>query len=345
MPRRLAALAVGGTIAGVAACGIPTDIADWDTTWSVPTSGTTLSVNSLLPAGVTAAGNAFALSVPAASISRRLADDCAACAAADGFTVPKPAFVGTGTTTATLPSAVTSATLGANTLNVTLRHGYGFDPLRPSSSARGWLRVVVSSNGIVIGRDSINGATTAFPANTNLVRTMSLTGDVTRTGVLVTTTIDSPAGDAAPMQSSATLTATAAFSTVTVTRATVALTNQAVASEPTTLNLSDIDSAIRDRAQGGKLALTIVNPFAATGTLTVSFTGGTQAVTKSILLSTGPSTQEIVLSKEELRALLGSSITMRATGQVNGGAVTVAPGQTASVSSRLLFTLTREAQP
>jgi hypothetical protein len=318
---------------GVTGCGIPTDLADWDMTWSVPTTGTSIGVNSLLPSGVSSAGNAFAVTVPTTTITRRLGDDCSACAAANGLTVPKPAFTGSGTSTATLPSAVTSATLGANTLNVTLRHGYSFDPLRPSAMARGWLRLVVTSNGVVIGRDSLNGATTAFPSGSTLTRTLTLAGDVTRSGVVVTSTIDSPAGDAVLMQADASLSAT------------VSLSNQSITSDPTSLDLSDIDSDIRDRAQGGKITLTINNPFAATGALTVSFTGGAQPVQKSIQLSSGPSTQDISLSKAELRALLGYNISLRATGQVNGSSVSVMPGQTVTVSSRLQFTFTREAQP
>jgi hypothetical protein len=345
MPRPFASLLLGAMAIGVTGCGIPTDLADWDMTWSVPTTGTSIGVNSLLPSGVSSAGNAFAVTVPTTTITRRLGDDCSACAAANGLTVPKPAFIGSGTSTAMLPSAVTSATLGANTLNVTLRHGYNFDPLRPSAMARGWLRLVVTSNGVVIGRDSLNGATTAFPSGSTLTRTLTLAGDVTRSGVVVTSTIDSPAGDAVLMQADASLSATAAFTNLTVTKATVSLSNQSITSDPTSLDLSDIDSDIRDRAQGGKITLTINNPFAATGALTVSFTGGAQPVQKSIQLSSGPSTQDISLSKAELRALLGYNISLRATGQVNGSSVSVMPGQTVTVSSRLQFTFTREAQP
>lgn len=332
-------------IAGLAGCGVPTDLADWDMTWSVPTTGTSISVNSLLPAGVSSAGSAFAVSVPTTTITRRLSDDCSACAAANGLTVPKPAFTGTGTASASLPSAVTAATLGTNALTVTLRHGYGFDPLRPSTTARGWLRLVVTSNGVVIGRDSVNGATTAFSANTNLVRTITLAGEVTRSGVVVTSTLESPAGDAVLMQSDAALTATAAFSSLTVTRATVALTSQSVTSDATSLDLTDVDAAIRDRAQGGKLTLSINNPFAATGALILNLTGGAQPITKAMQLSSGASTQEIALSKAELRSLFGYRVSLRATGQVNGSSVTVTPGQSASVTSRLQFTFTREAQP
>jgi hypothetical protein len=312
-------------------------------TWSVPTTGTTISVNSMLPTGVTASGNSFLVSVNPVSISRRLGEDCATCAASDGFTIRKPAFVGSGTATATLPGSVNSATLATNQITVTMRHAWGFDPLRPSATARGWIRIVATSNGVAIGRDSINGATTAFPSGTDLVRTMTLAGTVSRAGVVVTTTMDSPAGDEFRMQSAAMFTASANFTTLAVSQAQVALTNQQVNAAATTLDLRDVGSAIRDRATAGVLQLTITNPFAVTGALTLRFTGGDQPVTKSINLAANTTTQDVSLTRDELRALFGKSISLSVTGPVNGSAVTVSPGQTVNVSARLLLTLTREA--
>lgn len=345
MPRHLRWAFGGVVIAGLGACGVPTDLADWDMTWSVPTNGTTISVNSLLPSGVSAVGNGFSVSIAPTTISRRLGDDCSACAAADGLTVPKPAFVGSGTTTASLPASVNSATLGANQLTITLRHAFGFDPLRPSAQARGWLRLVATSNGVVIGRDSVNGATTAFGAGVDLVRSIALSGTVTRGGVTVTSTLDSPAGDAARMQSSAAFTATAAFTSLTISGAQVTLTNQTIASSPTTLDLRDVGDAVRNRAASGVLQLTIANPFAATGQLTLTFTGGDRPITKAVTLASGTATQDVPLSRADLQALFGKSIALTASGPVNGSAVTITPGQSVTVSSRLLLTLNRESQP
>jgi hypothetical protein len=338
---RLASLGIAA--GSLAACGLPTDLANWDMTWSVPTTGTTISVNAMLPSGVSAAGSSFQVSVTPLSISRRLGDDCSACAAADGVIIPKPAFTATGSATAALPTTVNSATLGSNQVAVSLRHAWGFDPLRPSAAARGWLRIVATSNGVVIGRDSIHGASTAFPSGAELVRTLPLSGTVTRAGVVVTTTLDSPAGDNVRIQSSAAFTATAALSSLMVTQAQVTLTNQQVNAAPTTLDLRDVGGAIRDRTTAGVLQLTISNPFAVTGALTLRFTGGDQPVTKSLALAASTTTPEIPLSRDELRALFGKSITLTVTGPVNGSAVTVTPGQSVTVSSRLLLTLTREA--
>jgi hypothetical protein len=356
-PNRVRLAFLGVAAGSLAACGVPTDLADWDMTWSVPTTGTTISVNSMLPSGVTSSGNSFLVSVSPVSITRRLGDDCSACSAADGLTIPKPAFTGSGTATTSLPERVNSATLGTNQIAVTLRHGWGFDPLRPSATARGWLRIVATdmSSGQVIGRDSINGATTAFPSGTDLVRSMTLTGTVARrltmpAIVMVTTTMDSPAGDNVRMQSASTFSASANFSTLAVSQAQVALTNQQVNAAATTLDLRDVGGAIRDRATAGVLQLTITNPFAVTGALTLRFTGGDQPVTKSITLSANTTTQaastttqDVPLSRDELRSLFGKSISLAVTGQVNGVSVNVTPGQSVNVSARMLLTLTREA--
>lgn len=351
MPSRLLsnrqrALLLGLSAGAFAGCGVPTDLADWDMTWSIPTKGTTISVNSFLPTGVSAVGNSFSVSVSPVSITRRLGDDCTGCAQADGFVVPKPAFIGSGTTSTTLPSNVASAVLGTNAVTVNLRHNYSFDPLRPSATARGWLRIVATSNnGAVVGRDSINGASTSFAPNTDLVRTITLSGTVGSSGVIVTTTLDSPAGDATLMQSSASLTAQARFSSLTVTSAQVNLTSQTVNADPVDLDFSDIDAAVRDRVQSGTLTLTIGNPFTATGSMTLTFNGPSPAITKSINLGAGNTTQEITLNKSELRSLLGRKNTLVATGRVNGSAVAITPGQTASVATRMMLTITREAQP
>ena len=113
-------------------------------TWSIPTKGTTISVNSFLPTGVGSSGNAFTVAVSPVSITRRLGDDCSACQLNDGRVIPKPAFTGVASTTAPLPSSVTSAVLGNNTVAVTLRHSYAFDPLRPSATAREMLKTLVA---------------------------------------------------------------------------------------------------------------------------------------------------------------------------------------------------------
>jgi hypothetical protein len=325
-----------------AACSIPTELPNWDMTWDVPAKATTIEVNSFLPAGVSLSGNAFGVSVANTTISRTLSQDCAACAAANGQVVPKPDFTGTGTGSATLPSGVASATLGTSSLRVTIANGFNFDPIKPAASTNGWLRIVVTSNGVVLGRDSINGATTTLPAGTSLVRNIALTGTIVG-NVVVTTTLASPAGDAVAMDASRSITFTAAANPITATSASVTLAGQQVQAS-SDLDLSGIDEAIKGRATGATLLLSIVNPFSTTGTLTVRFTGGPAAVTKTIQLqgattAANPQLASVVLSAADLQNILGHQVTLNISGPVSG-TTTVQPTSQVTVSSRMQLTLT-----
>ncbi len=336
-------LATAMTAGLLVACDVPTDVPKWDMTWSVPSKSTSISVNSMLPTGVSSIGNAFYVNVNGVSILRSLGQDCAACLAADGLTVPKPAFTGTGTATAVLPASVVSAVLSNTTMSVAIQHTFGFDPLRPSAAAgapTGWIRIVVTSGGVVIGRDSINGATTPLPSGPVILRTFPLTGTVSATdGVIVTSTINSPAGDAVQMIASRSMVFAVQSPSLTVTSAQVNLTNQAVNAAATAMDLSGVDATIRDRALGGTLFLTIANPFAVTGALTLNFAGSSPAVSKSINLSSGNSTPSVTFTAAELKALLGKNINLTVTGTVSGNPVTVQPSQSVTVGTRLQVTL------
>ena len=48
------------TLVLLAACDVPTKVPNWDMTWNVPAKGTTISVNSFLPSGVTVTPNGSA---------------------------------------------------------------------------------------------------------------------------------------------------------------------------------------------------------------------------------------------------------------------------------------------
>src|SRR5205085_12638178 len=86
-------------LVAVSACEVPTKLPSWDQTWLIPGDSTKVSVSELLPKTgeltVSTSGGqpvfAFNMATPAA-ISRSLGQVCAACAAANGATVPKPAF-------------------------------------------------------------------------------------------------------------------------------------------------------------------------------------------------------------------------------------------------------------
>lgn len=348
MTRR--ALRVLPALVLLAGCEIPTDAPIWDMTWNVPAKSTDISVTRLLPAGVTpGANNTFQASVTPVTITRTLAQDCAACAAANGQNTPKPAFTGAGTGSATLPSSVASAALAAgNALTVNVTHNYTFDPLRPNGATApfGWLRIVVTSGTTVIGRDSINGATTALPAGT-IVRNIPLTGNVSGAGgITVSTTLESPAGANVTMDASRTMTftATAANNAASFSTATVNFSNVTVTKTSTAVDLSDVDGSIRDRVNSGEMILTINNPVGATGTLSLAITGGSSPVTKSVALAAGTSTVRIAFTGDELRAILGRNVSFDFTGTVNGTNLTINPSQVLGVGARFQLNISTESK-
>jgi hypothetical protein len=333
------------TIASLAACSVPTDLPIFDQVWNVPAKSTTISVNSFLPSGVTSTSDnsAFVATVsPSTSIiTRQLGQDCAACAAANGTTIPKPAFTGGGSATVALPAAATSVTLVRDTLTVSITNGFGFDPIRPSASARGWLTIKVSSGSTAIGKDSVDGSATAMASGAVLTRKIPLAGTVTgASGLQIVTVLNSPAGDPVLINTLQTMIVSGSTGTVFVSGATVNLASQSVTSSATDLDLSGVDSSITKRAGAGSLFLTVTNPFGVSGNLSVSFTGGSTPITKSITLATGTSTPSVSFTKADLKALFGHHVLVTFSGAVSGSSVTVAPGQAVSVASRLQVAIT-----
>ncbi len=334
-------------LASLAACDVPTGLPQYDTEWNVPGKSTSISVNTILPSGVSVSADnaAFQVTVSPAStsIARQLGQDCSACAAANGQTIPKPAFTGSGSASVAMPSNVTSATLVRDTLTVTISNGFNFDPIRPSTaagSARGTLSIFVKNGATVVGRDSLDGATQSLAVGSSTVRKIPLSGSIDgSSGLTVSTILNSPAGDPVQINSASTITVTGAVGSFYVSSAKVNLASQNVSAAPSDLDLHGMGSQVTSHANGGSLFLTVDNPFAVAGNLTVAFNGGTQPVVKTIALAGGTTTPTVTFSKSELDALLGNDIQMTFSGNVSGTGVTVQPGQTISVSSRLQISI------
>jgi hypothetical protein len=339
-PLALAALVL------LVACDIPTAAPRWDMTWNVPSQNTTISVNSFLPSGVTAnVGNtAFMVSVNNVTVTQTLGSDCGLCTAVNGLTVPKPAFVGAGNASATLPASVTAATLAAgDTLSVTMTNGLNFDPIKPTAAAAGdtgWVVTTVKSGATVIGKDSINGQMFALGKNGAVsTRKIALSGSVTgAAGVTVSVTVDSPLGDPVTVNTAQTISFTASVGTLQISSATVNLgaSTNITPGTPTSVDLSGISSSIAKNVNGGFFILNVTNPFGVAGNLTANFTGGPSGVTKPLALSgAAVSTDTLNFSHDDLTNLLGYTLQLSFTGSVNGAAVTITPGQTVAVTSRL----------
>ncbi len=327
-------------LALLGACDIPTSAPIVDSRWIVPSKSTTIAVSNLLPSGVSivADSSAFDVSAPGASVSRSLGQDCAACVAANGLVIPKPAFTASASASTSFASDIASATLSSGTLQVSVVNGFNFDPLRPSATARGFVRIVVSNGGQVIGSDSVSGTAVALPAGGTLLRIILLSGTITGSSpVTVSLTMDSPLGDPVQINSSRAISATATPVGLRVASAAVVVRNRQMSST-TTIDLTGVDSAITDRVRSGALLLGVTNPFAVSGALAVTLTPvGGAPVTKSLALTVGTSAPRIEFTNAELRALLGHYVTLGFSGPVNGttASVTITPRSAVSVTSHL----------
>jgi len=350
--------------AALSACDIPTSVPKapiYDTEWNVPSKSDTISVATLLPSDssikVNAAKTAFLLSVNAVTASRVLGLDCGACQAITGTTAPKPAFSTTASATASLPGKLVTATLGAgDTLTLTLTNNYTFDPLKPpggfatvaagkcwNNQAFGFMVTTITSGGVVVGSDSINGATQALPGNgATLVRKVVLAGAVAQsTGLLVTSTICSPPGGNVAMDASKTFAAQGNVgNTFGVSSASILVNTQTVNPTSKPLDLSTIDSTITNHLKSGKLTLTITNPFAVAGALNLSITNAATAITpKAVAIAATATafTDTVAFSGAELQAMFGNKVTLTFGGSVSqtGASVTVKPSDILVLAARL----------
>lgn len=343
-----------GALALTASCDVPTGIPHWQETWNLPAKATTISVASLLPAGVAVMpdSSAFRVDVAPTSATRRLGQDCSDCAAANGTTAPKPAFSMTIADSSALPGGLASATLAGDTLTVTIANGLDFDPLRPSATAAGRLLLTVLSGTTTLARDSVDGATTAIPAGGTLVRRIPLSGTLSGAdGIRIAATLDSPAGDPVLIDSSETVTVTASTGNLLVSNAQVKVQNQDVSAVPLSLDFSGIGNSVSSRVQSGTLDLAITNPFTVQGPATLYFTGTASsgqkiALTKTLLLpSAASSTASVSFATTEVQQLLGAKVSLQlgAVLSAPSGLVTVTPRQAVGLSTRFEIVVNTES--
>lgn len=342
---RLAAL---GAVVAVGACDqfIPTEVPNWTTRWVVPTDSTTIGVSNLLPSSgtVRVAGNAFEVSFQPVTESRTLGQLAPQTQGFSGQFVPiKPAFEASIDASVNLPTDISSATITGGTVAVVMTNDFSFDPLRPNGNTEpfGSLAIRVTSGNTLLASDSIDGRTTPFSRNTTLSRSLNLASTTIAGPVQISVRIRSPQGGPTTVNANDRFTVQVTPQNIRASQAQVRVQNQSISAQNVEFNLSDIDEAIRNRIQGGAILLTVANPFQVGGNLNIGITGGGTPINKQVQLtagSTSATVQEIVLSKEELRSILGrQSIRLSAAGTVNApsGAVTVTPSQTIVFRTRL----------
>lgn len=333
----------------------------FEQTWNVPVDSTSISVAELLPADnsvqILPDSSAFTLSIGGASISRRVGSDCGQCNTLNGTNAPKPQFVLNAANSTSLPQSVVSAAILDGTISVQLTNGMSFDPLyvrtNPGPQTQGFMLIVIRSGSVVLGRDSVHGAASAsadgisrpFPAGSVMTRLIDIGTGIAAGNLVVDVTLNSPLGDHNELiDANGTLSAVASVPSLTVASVSLNVSNSQLASSQNTVDLADLDESITDKVVRGTLEMTIDNPFAITGNVTVQFAYGPQpsdAVTKSVTMPTGLNqVRSVTLDSTDMSRILGKTIELTVGGSVNSTApITVTPRQSIVIANRLILTI------
>lgn len=326
---------------GVAACDIPTDLPEWNPTYAVPLADITIGVSQLLPPSVTLAnGNtAFSISLAPVSFGTSLGQLCPACAAFNGQTVAKPAFSGTFSTAIPLPTDVLGATLISGRLGFMATNGFSFDPIRPGGPSTGSLSVrVIEAGGALIGSRVIAGAVQAWPPGSTLTDSLELAG--TGSSFAVATTIDSPAGGTAQINTAARIDVTATPVQLLLSSVQLRVQNRQLSAQPVQLDLTGIDEFIIDRVQGGSFVLELTNGFAVGGSMTLVVSGGPTQITKQVAIPAADATVEVPFTESELESMLGRVVVISLSGLVSSdNGVTVTPSSALHAGTLLVLEL------
>lgn len=342
-----------GAVFGLAACDIAEFASNpmprFEQTWNVPAPSTAVSVASLLPddnsVTILPDSSAFAVTVSGTNITRRVGNDCAQCETLHGTNAFKPAFILNAGNSTGLPADVVAAAVLSGSINVQLTNNMSFDPLfvrTAPASQQGYMLIVVRSGSLVLGRDSVNGATTTFAPGTQMTRNIALTTGTITGNITVDVTIDSPSGDHNEfINANGTLNATATVPTLNVASVSLNVPNQSLDSEPDSIDMGDLDFG---EVVSGALEMTISNPFAVTGTLGMRFAYGSlpsEAITEEVTFPTsGSGVATISLNEQEMDLLIGKTVEITVTGNVSSaGPITVTPRQAITIDNRMILVI------
>ncbi|HEY7237388.1 MAG TPA: hypothetical protein VH539_24760 [Gemmatimonadaceae bacterium] len=351
---RMSARLVPLGLAAVTACEYPTKLPSWNQTWLIPGDSTRFSVSELLPKTgqltlSTSGGQpvfALSLATPAA-VSRSLGQVCGACAAANGTTVPKPAFTIVDSTPVTMPTDLVAATILNGGFTYTVTNNFSFDPIRPNAAGApyGYFVIRVMNGTTLVAIDSVDGAALAIGKNgASVQRALPLNvggGPLSITSaqpIEIYLTLNSPLGDPVSINTSQSFSVSIQPSPIALTQAEVNVANQTISAAATTVDLSSVsDEALLNRVRGGTLHLTIASPFGVQGTLTATFSvPGAPPIVKSIPLTTAAQqSQDVSLTADELKSLLGHTADLTVSGSVSSptGSVTLTPTQVLQITS------------
>jgi hypothetical protein len=322
----------------LAACDIPTEAPKWYTEWAVPTTELVVSVDSLLPAGVTVApdGAAFLVELQGVQFSRTLAEMCGSACPAGSATVPKPAFADSFATAMELPAEVYAVEVAGGAMSYTLHNGLSFDPIRPpGASTNGRVRIRVRSGSLVLAEIGVDGAVEPWPAGSTLAGGLEFGTGTVEQSLAVEFLLDSPAGSAVTMTSTDQVGINVLPGSIRVASATVHMEAEPVSSSGS-MTL-DMDEGVTDRVHGGSVVLRIQNGLGAAGTFQLHITGEDVQLVRDFAAPAGESVQTLALTAGELRAILGGEATFALSGTISAPSnrLTVTPGQELRVRTEL----------
>lgn len=335
-------------LVAVAGCDIPTAPPVIDQRWIIPAEETRFGVGDLLPGQVTVANDssAFVVDFDPVNFAATLSDLCAPCALADGFTVPKPAFVGDVQSSIDLPAEVARIALESGNVAIDVFNGFNFDPIRPGAGNFGGVTLTVldTADGDTVGVAFVDGVDTPFPASSTLSVDVPLMTVSVEGSLEARISLDSPAGDPVTVDANASLNIDAAGENVRVSQVDVDVSGEAVTLDEVSLSLEDVGEEVRDRILAGALIVSVHNPFAVGGDFQIDLDGPTiAAIQKSLVIGSDAEFEAgIDFTRDEIQSLLGSpsvSLSGGATIDASAGVITVTPGQELVVQTWIDFEL------
>jgi len=331
-PRAL--FAAAAAIVTLTGCDIPTEPPKIEQRWIIPVDETRLSVDALLPAGVTLVGNEFDVSVEPVYAFANLGDLCPPCENMDGQTATVPAFDATFSSSRTLPAGLVSAIVTNGSMQVHVSNQFGFDPLLNGGS----MVIVLEDEGTgrTLGEVVLEDSTDDIPAYGSVTRTIAVSPGTITGPIRAEISLVAPGGQPGYIDTAALVEVTTTTQSLRVSEATAHVGTRIVVLDEQTLDL-DLDADIVDRILQGNIILEVENPFAVTftGTLDIGNTSKPFSVT-----NTGSSTVPIPYTANELRSFIGqTNVLMRGSGTVTGGTMTFRPGEQMDLKAKLDFTL------
>ena len=331
-------------LALAAACEVPST-PKWDVRFRIPVDTIrSTPVEEVLPADVrpTTDGSAFEVGLQSAIFSKSLGELCPLCPATV-VTVQYPGFVGTLSGGIDLPSDVVSVALVGGQIEVAITNLLSFDPLRPpGATGPGFVVFTARSGTTVLAKDSIHtgNASVVLPPNGVLRRFLAVQPATVSQSIVVDVTIGSPPGGLVTVDRNQRLSVVATGTNARISEAAVIVRDRAVEREQITVDLSDIDDAVRDRVQGGSFLIELANPFNVQGPFDIRIGApGVPVINRRIQVPAGPGTDtvRVELTRDELRGIIGQdNVVVEAVGTLSS---TSAPGY-AVVRPRQVFVVT-----